>query len=813
MDPYINILLLKNGTVVQKFALPRIEEITIIIGKQGSGADIEIPLDYVSRQHASLHCDGRGNLSIRDLGSTNGTYLNQQQIPSGQDIIVPSNTAIAFSDNSEYTLVATNMAEQSRPVTKPAATVAQPPVTSTATSTATSAPKQNKTEQSIFDLLQRQDSVIVGRHQQCDVVISDDTVSRQHMRIDRKSADKYTITDLDSTNGTFVNGVKLHGTGELFADDQILIGDFSLSLYGAARDIRDAMAIRAERIVKTYPNGYQGLHETSIKIPAQSLLAIMGPSGCGKSTLMKALTGDDPATGGRVYIHDLELAKNYEYLKPRIGYVPQDDIVHKELTVEQSLYYAAKLRMDNADDATINAKINTILADLGIVHIRHSAVGKISGGQRKRVSIAVELLTDPLILFMDEPTSPLDPQTIEEFLGILRRLSEKGTTVIMVTHKPEDLNYMDSVIFMAEGGHVVYFGSTGEYQSYFGVQHAVEVYAGISGDRSSAWINKYKTQFESKNVAPQDHSGAKPRKLKTSAVMQYIWLTRRYLKIKINDRINTAILLAQSPIIALLICFIFDDIAPALPFLIAISAIWFGASNAAREIVGELPIYRRERMFNLLIPPYILSKLTVLSLFAAVQALVFILIISLRYSPTLSTNIDPAWMHPLASALWMLFLSAAATLMGLLLSAAANTSEKVMTLVPIVLIPQIILGGFIARISNWGVEFFSWLTLSRWGTEGLYVIQEKVFSEQTVVTNTIDAAGKVTTNTQAQSAPTDAITTLNSRYLESYRDGSLFGDLTNTLLLDSLFIIALAGIFFVLTWFLLRKNDPVKHLA
>jgi ABC-type multidrug transport system ATPase subunit len=813
MDLIAKLVLVKDGAVVEKFAFPGSEAITLHIGNGRSAepVDMAIPSSLVSRHHACISGDGKGQLFLRDLGSTNGTFLNNEQIPSNQDVPISPEVTINFSPDPQYQLLVVEpdstvvrKATAAPASVEPDATVARNTITAPA-------PREvQESQKSILDVLQTKDTAVIGRNPDCDIVISDDTVSRQHARIDKTGQGSYRITDLDSTNGTFVSGRKVHGHTDLSPDDLILIGDFRLSLKGVTQDIREAIAIRAEGIVKQYPNGYLGLKETSIEIPAQSLLAIMGPSGCGKSTLMKALNGDDPTTAGRVFIHDLELTSNYEYLKPRIGYVPQDDIVHRELTVEKSLYFAAKLRMDNPGDAEIGAKIDQILKNLNIEHIRKSMVGKISGGQRKRVSIAVELLTDPLILFLDEPTSPLDPQTIEEFLDILRGLADKGTTVIMVTHKPEDLNYMDSVVFMAEGGHLVFYGPTTDYKEYFKVDNTVQVYAGISGTQSESWVKQYKSRQAPASSNQDPVPSAQPEHLETSPVRQFYWLTMRYLNIKINDRVNTAILLAQAPIIAILLCIIFQDIVPAVPFLMSISAIWFGASNAAREIVGELPIYRRERMFNLKITPYILSKLTVLTLFSALQATMFVAILALRFSDAMFSGNDPVWNNPLAATGWMLFLSVSATMMGLLLSAAMDTTEKVMALVPIILIPQIILAGFIARITNWGVELISWLTLARWGTEGFHVIQDQVYGEQTVVNNVMDASGNVTnTTTQVQSGPVSAVDALSNSFLDSYSDGSLFGSLTNTLTLDTIFVASLGLLFFVLTWFSLRKKDTL----
>ena len=236
---------------------------------------------------------------------------------------------------------------------------------------------------------------------------------------------------------------------------------------------------------------------------------------------------------------------------------------------------------------------------------------------RERVSIAVELLTDPLILFLDEPTSPLDPQTVEDFLSILKKLSDKGTTVVMVTHKPEDLDYMDEVIFMAEGGNITYYGDSKKYKQYFNVETAVAVFAQISGSSASQWIKRYLNPRPLTQTTSQDFN-VKPNS-NTSLFLQFYWLTMRYFRIKTNDKINSGIMLIQAPIIAVLICFIFNEISSGVLFMIAISAIWLGTQNAAREIVSEQAIYKRERMFNLDIFPYILSKITVLSSFSIIK--------------------------------------------------------------------------------------------------------------------------------------------------------------------------------------------------
>ena len=514
-----------------------------------------------------------------------------------------------------------------------------------------------------------------------------------------------------------------------------------------------------------------------LAIPSKSLLAIMGPSGCGKTTLMNTLNGVSPATNGKVYLFGQELISNYEYLKTQIGYVPQDDTIHRQLTVKQSLYYTAKLRLSNFTESEIDNKIEEILEKLGVLHVKNNLISKISGGQRKRVCIALELLSEPLILFLDEPTSPLDPQTIEDFLNILKDLSNRGTTVIMVTHKPEDLEYMDEVIFLAKGGFPAYFGDSKSYKSYFGVKTAVSVFSLLS---DSYWTKKYKNPRPVSKV-PETESPLS-KSLNKSFIEQYIWLSKRYFKIKTNDKVNSFVMLLQAPIIAVLICLVFDQITPAVPFITALSAIWFGTNNAAREIVSELSIFKRERMFNMDISPYVLSKISVLALFSIIQSAIFIGILYLRYR----SNDIVDYNAPFSAFIWMSFLSIAATFLGLLLSATLATAEKVMTIVPIVLIPQIMLAGLVAKINTPYVELISYLTFTRWGTEGFNAIQEKV------------VISKLNVASELEDTASNAIEQLKSQFYET----EWFGDWAGTLKLD---IIAVFILMALMTYFIFKQ--------
>ena len=266
---------------------------------------------------------------------------------------------------------------------------------------------------------------------------------------------KFLIKDLGSLNGVYVNGSKVNGSKVISKIDNIFIGKYLIKIDGRAKDLSDELAISAIGIEKIYPNqknGKKALHKMDLSVPSKSLLAIMGPSGCGKSTLLKSLNGESPPTKGNVLIFNQDLITNYEYLKTQIGYVPQDDIVHNQLTVEQSLFFAAKLRIANISKSDIELKINKILSELNISHIKKNLISDISGGQRKRVSIAIELLTDPMLLFLDEPTAHLDIKHELHTLQLCKEYTSAGLGVVAVLH---DLNlaarFADRIILMKRG--------------------------------------------------------------------------------------------------------------------------------------------------------------------------------------------------------------------------------------------------------------------------------------------------------------------------------------------------------------------------
>ena len=672
------------------FQSPFTDKEVICIGRNQT-CDIRLSSPLVSRRHAYLKKNNDGTFLLTDNNSSNGTYVNGilltgSKIVSKQDKIKIGDYVFTLE---EYF---TKKSIQAKP---------------------------KKID--ITLLLKTKNEIIIGRSRSADIKINDFKVSKKHAKIVRRN-NKFFVVDLNSTNGTYVNNRRIKPLTYVPVKDtdEIRISLKVFKINGETTDLSEFSSIKAYKISKVYEDGYEAVKSVSFSIPKNSFIALMGPSGCGKSTLMNMLNGTNPPTNGTVSIFGLDLIQNIDYLKQIIGYVPQDDIVHKNLTVNKALYYAAKLRMiKDATDEEIENRITEVCDILKITKDqRKNLVANLSGGQRKRVSIAVELLNKPSIIFLDEPTSPLDPETIDGFLKSIRELAHKeGTTVVMVTHKPSDLKYVDRVIFMGVKGYTAYYGNEENMMKYFGVNHIIEIYSKLSNENTAKqWYTKFIQNIPDENL---ETIASNREKQKISLIHQYYWLTVRYANLKINDKQNILILLLQPLLIPLSLVFIYGKLELGIIFLMAITSIWFGVSNAAKEIVEEIPIYLRERMFNLKIMPYLLSKLTILSIIAFIQIAIYVAIMAMKYnSPEVGeiTNIPQIF-------LFMFYLTFSATILGLFLSVKFKTSEQVMSIIPIILIPQIIFAGVISEIDSKPKEVLSYFMYGRWGTEGLARIQ------------------------------------------------------------------------------------------
>jgi ABC transport system ATP-binding/permease protein len=436
------------------------------------------------------------------------------------------------------------------------------------------------------------------------------------------------------------------------------------------------------------------------------------------------LNGVRPADSGNVLINNLDLYRHIDQLKQSIGYVPQDDIIHKELTVYRTLYYVARLRLSrDVSSREIDQTVNEVLDVAGLAERRNVRIDQLSGGQRKRVSMAVELITKPSIIFLDEPTSGLDPGTEEKIMKLFRQIAESGRTVIMTTHAMENVKLFDKIVVLMKGK-LVFYGKPEEALTHLQATSFKELFSRLEDPVSKAvaangegvrqevsertaeeWKQKFlRTPQFVKNVEKPltELSGletGKRRKKRRLGIFgtvgQTATLSRRYLEVLLKDKLNLFILFAQAPIIAFLTFLVMGSTRPRdfIYFVLSLVSIWFGTSVSAREIIREKPVYSRERMVNLGIFPYIMSKLIILGIIVSIQC-------SLLYVPLKLMHVTGVMPMPGdlygAPQFWAMILTASVGIgLGLFISALVRTSEMATSLVPLILIPQILFSGLV----------------------------------------------------------------------------------------------------------------------
>ena len=419
----------------------------------------------------------------------------------------------------------------------------------------------------------------IGRAPNNTVVLNHPQVSGHHAEMERVEGG-YRVLDTNSSNHVYVNGQRVSHQ-LLRTGDEIRIGPFLLVYSGTELrqyDESNNIRIDAFHLKKVGNNNVILLNDISLVIPPRKFVALVGGSGAGKSTLMDALNGLRPAHDGTVLYNGVNYYRNLAAFSTQLGYVPQDDIVHRDLTVERALYYAAKLRLpSDFTKEQIKWRIDEVLEDVEMTERRGLLVSKLSGGQRKRVSIALELLANPGVFFLDEPTSGLDPGLDRKMMTLLRRLADRGRTVILVTHATNNINACDSVCFLAQGGRLAYFGPPNEAKAYFEKADFAEIYSTLEPTKDQPDIPK---RAEERYLASQDYqryvaeplregqakqartlvkgrSEAGDQTLKRvkrgNALSQFMILSRRYLELLKNDKGNLLILLLQAPIIGILL--------------------------------------------------------------------------------------------------------------------------------------------------------------------------------------------------------------------------------------------------------------------
>ncbi len=592
--------------------------------------------------------------------------------------------------------------------------------------------------------------VAIGRADDNDVVLSHPQVSAHHLRLTREK-DTYRLTDLNSSNHTYVNGIQA-STLLLVPEDEIRLGPFRLVFTGGELrqyDESTSIGIEAVDLRKTGNNQAVLLNNISLNIPPRSFVALVGSSGAGKSTLMDALSGSRPAQKGVVYYNGQDYYRHLSAFRSQLGYVPQEDIIHRDLTVERALYYAAQLRLPEDFTAQqIEQRITEVLEDVEMTARRKLLIKKLSGGQRKRVSIALELLAKPSIFFLDEPTSGLDPGLDRKMMILLRKLADKGHTVVLVTHATNNINVCDAVCFLAQGGRLAYFGPPEEAKVYFQQPDFAEIYNFLeptdedpdvpqqveTAFKQSPEYREYiaqplagqRVQVETQNQARR--SGREHTSKSGNPWKQFLVLSWRYLELLWNDKGNLAILLLQAPIIGIVLFIVvhslndLDVFHPPVPyvrvgdaqrflFIMSFAALMFGCINSAREIIKEANIYRRERAVNLGIAPYLFSKVIILSAICLVQCLILLLFMNLAatfYNGIILPDFAEFYIT-------LVLVAIAGVMIGLTISALVRSNDQAMSFVPLVLIPEIVFSGGTFPLKNIPLQVVGWFFSMRWG--------------------------------------------------------------------------------------------------
>jgi ABC transport system ATP-binding/permease protein len=515
------------------------------------------------------------------------------------------------------------------------------------------------------------------------VRMADVSVSREHLAIEKHDG-KHMAKDLGSSAGSRING-KLFHQQELVYGDTLTIGAIAFRYDGVGlQNLEDSpgASLLADNINKS-AGKKRILSDINLHVPAGEFLGILGTSGAGKSTLLDALCGIRPPTSGRILIANEPLRLYLSHRLTACGYVPQDDIVHTELTVRQAVWFSARMRLPHGTPPEVlDQCVAHTLRQLGLEERASVQVHRLSGGQRKRVSIAAEILARPAILFLDEPSSGLDPATEFKLMEQLRELANTGCTVICTTHVMENVYLFDRLLIMT-AGRLVFSGPPQSAREHFGIDRFAVLYDRIESQPVEVWQERFNPD-PPPAAARQTPAAAKAPKLKKPVHLPL--LMQRQWALMNSDWKNLLILLGQPVVIGLLVAWMADSVSFKL-FLAYLATFWFGCGNAAQEIVKETAIYRRERMVGMGRHQYLLSKFIFSGVATLVQAIILFLCIHLGSTPMQGS---PDWQ---ISGLLATALSAIG--IGFALSAWVRSTTQAVMLVPLILLPQIVFSGYV----------------------------------------------------------------------------------------------------------------------
>jgi ABC transport system ATP-binding/permease protein len=861
-------------------------------------ADISVSDARVSWQHAIVERTDNG-WQLRDAGSTNGTFVDRQRV---RQVAISGTCAVRLGHPDDGPLlrctpIGAPVPADDAPVQVQAATAMWPagdssaagldgaaaaiaagpdspamaapaaaasaapaiPVSPPSEAPAASAPAPpaaqprrsgiDRSPSAVLSLPTR--SLRIGRSADNDVVVADLSVSRHHAELRRTNRGTYEIVDLDSHNGTYLNGQRVTAA-PVTETDLIGVGPATFRRVGdELQEFLDTgdISLSAHDLSVRLPNGKVLLDHMSFPLGERCLLGVIGPSGAGKSTLLGALTGTAPATEGQVLYDGRDLYKSYAELRHRIGLVPQENILHTQLTVRRALEFAAQLRFPrDTSKQERKRRIDEVLSELALTAHADTRTSALSGGQQKRVNVALELLTKPSLLFLDEPTSGLDPGLDKSVTEQMAKLAHDGRTVIVVTHSVANLNLCDRLLVLVPGGKVAYFGPPADGLRHFGKSDWAEVFQAFESQPGRDWAAEFRSSpYYARYIASEVHGPAVPSVPAAQAppppasrnkLAHTRTLCRRYLAVIASDRLYLGVLAGLPIALGLLVRVIPAPMglvgpnnvdATSLLLVLAVGACLSGTANAIWEIVKERAIYSRERSAGLSAGAYLISKLVVLGLISGLQAVILVLVgLTGRPLPKQGAILTSL---PLAELMLAMFaLGVASMTLGLVLSSLVDTSDKAMPLLVVVVMFQVVLsGGIFPLHGKAGLQEVSWVSPSRWG----YAATASTVNLNTVIppttaigrlpraiampAGTAVTIAKVGTGDRAVTTPSPTAsptvgTAQRSATAPTASSSDPLWDHNATTWLTDMVVLLLLGLGFALiTWWRLIKMGPVKR--
>ena len=677
-------------------------------------SDIVIDDIQVSWNHAVLRTQG-GAWFAEDCGSTNGTFVASRKIDRFE---ITDDCVLHFGSRDGDPAMSCSLYRLGR----------------------SDWPSVDRRPSAVMRAPAR--ALRIGRTEDNDIVLADLSVSRHHAELRNTGDGRYAIVDLDSSNGTFLNGARVILTSPVTEQDIIGIGPATFRLVGGElRQFIDSgdVSLIAQDLTVRGPGGRVLLDRVSFPISERSLVAVIGPSGAGKTTLLRALTGMAPATEGAVLYDHRDLYSHYAELRHRIGLVPQEDVIYPHLTPRRALGYAAELRFPgDTSDKERSVRVQEVLDELKLNQTTKdrpeptadTPAAALSGGEKKRVNIALELLTKPSVLFLDEPTSSLDVELKEDVVDSMKELAKDGRTIIMVTHDLEYLDQCDRILVLKPGGQMVFYGPSDEGLRHFGKSRWVEVYRALRAEPERDWAGEFERsscylQYVASGLTGQVPDSARgpaePPPAPRSRLAQLAILCRRYTALIAADR-GFLISLAVVPIVFGALVRLLagrqglvgarNVNAETTLLFLALIAVLGGAAGSVRELIKERAMYVRERTAGLSAGAYLLSKVTVLGLITGLQAAVLVLIgvggVPLPHRGAYLPS-------PLVEILLAVVVLAIASMtVGLAVSAFVDSSEKTMQALVLIAIAQVMLSGGVLALGA-GLRQLAYLAPARWG--------------------------------------------------------------------------------------------------